>query len=451
MSFVTNIDPALTRPDQIVLENLFQDIHRRKTSSITEETKQAKTFTPQSKPEKEVTQPAPNGGYTTSKTRDDTDLTILKSFNGPTNPSFEPTIFTIWNATDIHPSLNKYIIRPYTHLATTILRHPTDVVFLSHILLYTTTILPSAIYLFIPGNFTWIHGVLHTVFTMWCAGPFTLMLHNHIHNNGILRKDSLVCRWLDWAFPYVLEPLMGHTWDSYFYHHVKHHHVEGNGPNDLSSTVRYQRDDPWHFAHYFFRFFLLIWADLPLYFLRKKKPGLALRAFLSEVISYAFYFTMTYYLSPHASTFVFLIPFALLRVGLMVGNWGQHALVDEIEPDSDFRSSITLIDVASNRHSFNDGYHTAHHLNPLRHWRDQPSHFLASKTAYSQGRALVFHDIDYIMLTIKLLSKDYSYIARRFVPISEEQAGMTVGEVEAILKTKVRKFSKEEINGKWKA
>ena len=30
---------------------------------------------------------------------------------------------------------------------------------------------------------------------------------------------------------------------------------------------------------------------------------------------------------------------------MMVGNWGQHALVDEVEPDSDFRSSITLIDV----------------------------------------------------------------------------------------------------------
>ena len=29
----------------------------------------------------------------------------------------------------------------------------------------------------------------------------------------------------------------------------------------------------------------------------------------------------------------------------MIGNWGQHALVDEVEPDSDFRSSITLVDV----------------------------------------------------------------------------------------------------------
>ena len=29
----------------------------------------------------------------------------------------------------------------------------------------------------------------------------------------------------------------------------------------------------------------------------------------------------------------------------MVGNWGQHAFVDEVDPNSDYRSSITLIDV----------------------------------------------------------------------------------------------------------
>ena len=96
----------------------------------------------------------------------------------------------------------------------------------------------------------------------------------------------------------------------------------------------------------------------------------------------------------HATLFVLLIPFAQLRLGLMIGNWGQHALVDEVDPDSDFRSSITLLDVPSNRFCFNDGYHTAHHLNPRRHWREHPVHFLQSKEAYSNGRALVFHNID---------------------------------------------------------
>ena len=137
---------------------------------------------------------------------------------------------------------------------------------------------------------------------------------------------------------------MGHTWDSYYYHHVKHHHVEGNGPADLSSTIRYQRDSLRHFLHYWARFMFLIWAELPLYFARKGKPALAAKAFASELASYAFFYA-AWRAHPPAATCVFLIPFGLLRVGLMVGNWGQHALVDEVEPDSDYRSSITLIDV----------------------------------------------------------------------------------------------------------
>lgn len=52
-----------------------------------------------------------------------------------------------------------------------------------------------------------------------------------------------------------------------------------------------------------------------------------------------------YRLNPKAATWVFLLPFAFLRFALMVGNWGQHALVDEVDPNSDFRTSITMIDV----------------------------------------------------------------------------------------------------------
>ena len=52
-----------------------------------------------------------------------------------------------------------------------------------------------------------------------------------------------------------------------------------------------------------------------------------------------------YRLNPRAATWVFLLPFAILRFALMVGNWGQHALVDEVDPNSDFRTSITMIDV----------------------------------------------------------------------------------------------------------
>jgi hypothetical protein len=173
------------------------------------------------------------------------------------------------------------------------------------------------------------------------VGTYTLMMHQHIHMQGILHKHLSI---LDTLFPYITDPLMGHTWNSYYYHHIKHHHVESNGPNDLSSTIRYQRDSAWHFLAYTARFFFLIWLDLPLYFFRKGRVALATKAAFWELSWYATLYKLYCY-NPKATFVTLLLPLLLLRSGLMLGNWGQHAFVDHDEPDSDYRSSITLIDV----------------------------------------------------------------------------------------------------------
>lgn len=72
---------------------------------------------------------------------------------------------------------------------------------------------------------------------------------------------------------------------------------------------------------------------------------MAFQAAACEIGNYAFLYFLFRFVNTRATIFVFLIPLALMRLALMTGNWGQHALVDELEPDSDFRSSITLIDV----------------------------------------------------------------------------------------------------------
>lgn len=126
---------------------------------------------------------------------------------------------------------------------------------------------------------------------------------------------------------------------------VRHHHVEGNGPDDLSSTIRYQRDDIWNLLHYIGRFVFLIWFDLPRYFISKGHYKTGLRAGFSEFATFGMWY-LSSRIDGRATICVFLLPFMVLRLGLMVGNWGQHAFVDEMDPDSDFRSSITLIDVA---------------------------------------------------------------------------------------------------------
>lgn len=353
----------------------------------------------------------------------------MKGLNDPTHPDFEPTVFSTWDlrdlATRLPPVVYQNLLLPYIAWAQTIARHPTDVVMVTHLLIYFTVSVPSALWLFY--RFSYWHAAVHFAMQFWQMGTYTLMMHQHIHAGGVLSKDKAWTRLFDRLFPYLLDPLMGHTWNTYFYHHVKHHHVEGNGPNDLSSTVRYQRDNVWHFLHYVGRFYFFIWLDLPLYFLSKHHVAQAVRAAFWELSNYAMLITM-YRLHSQAATFVFLLPLMLLRFGLMVGNWGQHAFVDADEPDSDYRSTVTLIDVPvgfspssfegvrfghgtpclltrpvqSNRYSYNDGYHISHHLNPRRHWREHPVHFLQNKETYSREHSLVFHNIDYLMITVRL-------------------------------------------------
>jgi hypothetical protein len=103
----------------------------------------------------------------------------------------------------------------------------------------------------------------------------------------------------------------------------------------------------------------------------------------------------------------------------------------------------------SNRFCFNDGYHTSHHLNPRRHWRDHPHAFLKAKDKYSKEGALVFQNIDYLEITFRILTKNYEHLAKQLVPMGE-QIGMSQTELAEMLRTKTRKFSEEEISAKFK-
>lgn len=76
-------------------------------------------------------------------------------------------------------------------------------------------------------------------------------------------------------------------------------------------------------------------------------------------------------------------------------------------------------------------------------------HFLQSKEAYCDGRALVFHNIDYLMITIRLLMKDYEHLAKCLVPMGD-QIGMTHGEIAEMLRTKTKAFTEEEIRVKFR-
>ncbi|KAL4882700.1 hypothetical protein BJY04DRAFT_38684 [Aspergillus karnatakaensis] len=430
------IDPNLTEPDLLVLQSLLADADSGRSGRVA--------------PPPALRLRQTSASKELRLSQDDETIQKLKDLNDPESSTFDPTVFVTWDTTHLtaNPFLYKWLIQPYTDFARQIVRVETDVVMLTHLILYFTTSVPSAIILY--ANFHWLHGLLHWIMQSYYVGTYTLMMHQHIHMGGILKKSKTPTpiTIFDSVFPYLTNPLMGHTWNSYYYHHVKHHHVEGNGPHDLSSTIRYQRDSLPDFLAYVARFFFLIWAELPLYFYRKGKPTLAAKAAFWEISNYLVLVALWQFVNWKATLFVFVLPLIQLRIGLMVGNWGQHAFVDEVDPDSDFRSSITLIDVASNRFCYNDGYHTSHHLNPLRHWRDHPVSLLQQKQKYAAEGALVFRNIDYIMITIRLLRKDYDYLARCLVPMGD-QVGMSLEERAEMLRTKTRAFREEDVKEKF--
>ncbi len=480
MDELITIDPNLTRADRIVLEGLIQDIRDGRDYD-----KEAAEGQPASDTDKsaEQTQPTP----------DDPILASLDALNNPNSVSFEPTVFTSYDFRDLQEAvaarckvafaaasvagttaaagcsgvgvgqritavlygwLQHGLLEPYVRLARRhVVRHQTDVVFVTHLLLYFSTVVPSAAVLLF-WRFSWLHGVLHLLFVLGgCIGAYTIMMHQHIHQGGVLRRDRWWAAAADRLFPYVLDPLIGHTWNSYYYHHVKHHHVEANGPDDLSSTMWYRRDSLRHFGLYLGRFLVLAWFDLPLYFARTRRYNQAVRAGTWELASYGL-LAGSYVLGrrrllvtdPRAAVCVFILPFVVLRIGLMLGNWGQHAFVDPDAPDSDFRSSITVIDVASNRVCFNDGYHTSHHLNPRRHWREHPRAFVAQKRAYAAEQGLVFFGIDYLEISLRLLLfKDYAHLARRLVPLGPEQRRMTLDARAALLRRLTAAFSEADV------
>lgn len=78
-------------------------------------------------------------------------------------------------------------------------------------------------------------------------------------------------------------------------------------------------------------------------------------------------------------------------------------------------------------------------------------HFLANKQTYSAEHALVFHNIDYLEITLRLLLHHYEHLARCMVPIGEKQIAMTIEQRAALLKRCTRRFTEEEIKEKFKA
>ena len=307
--------------------------------------------------------------------------------------------------------------RWYERWALRLINDPRDLPFFRLSFTASAVLMPSAVYLFWPGNFRWWLGAIYFAINFFAFfDRFILMLHNTSHRPLFKRRYKRLNRYIPW----VLAPLFGQTPDTYYAHHMGMHHPENNLEDDLSSTMRYQRDSFLHWLVYFLRFFFLIPIEIGRYFAKRQRFKLMRRMYLGEV-SWWVMIAVLLSVNWQATLAVFLAPFTAARVLMMAGNWAQHAFIDAEHPEDPYVNSITCINSRYNRRCFNDGYHIGHHIRANRHWTDMPADLLKNRDEYAKRDAVVFEGIDYFMIWLYLMLKRYDWLARRFVQLGSER------------------------------
>ncbi len=276
-------------------------------------------------------------------------------------------------------------------------------------LLLRSTLVPfAAAGLFHLGSFPWwLAGAYWLVWAGLFADRFTTMLHC-ISHRPLFRK-----RWMNRLVQWLVCPFFGQSPDSFFVHHMGMHHVEDNLDADLSSTMKYQRDDPLQFLCYYGKFILAGPFALALYHARKGNRKLVRQILTGELAFYALCIAAVLWRWQPALV-VFIVPFFFTRFMLMAGNWAQHAFVDPDEPANPYRNSITCLGSRYNERCFNDGYHVHHTARPTAHFSELADEFEDNIETYGRADAIVFDRLDFIAVWFLLMTRRIETLAAFF-------------------------------------
>ncbi|MEM7551431.1 MAG: fatty acid desaturase [Bacteroidota bacterium] len=299
--------------------------------------------------------------------------------------------------------------------------------------------IPSGLLLYVPGinNYVWwiLAGLYFIMNNFVFKGPFGLMLHCTSHRPWFKKEYEWMNKYLAW----IVGPFFGQTPETYASHHLGMHHRENNLENDLSSTMHYQRDSFREWLRYFYNFFFFGVSSLAQYFHRKQLRKLKNKVIRGEVLFHIVWIGL-FIFDPSATFMVFVLPFLISRIIMMLGNWAQHSFVDYDEPDNCYKNSITCINTPYNKKCWNDGYHISHHIVPSLHWTLHPQHLKDNLNEYAENKALVFEGIEFLGVWWNLMNKRYDKLANYVVNIN----GMFESKEEIVELMKSRTAKMEE-------
>lgn len=316
------------------------------------------------------------------------------------------------------------------------IRDERDLPFVYLTLELTLILLPLAIilYLPLPAWAWWTAAILYQLLNNFrYKGSFGLMLHCTSHRVFFNKKYDFLNHYLPW----VIGPLFGQTPETYYSHHIGMHHPENNMPDDDSCTMPFQRDSFRGFSKYLTSFFFAGVINLCRYFIKRHRKKLLVKASRGEFLFFAICIGLSFVNFPATFT-VFILPFLISRVIMMVGNWAQHAFIDANAPDNSYRNSITCINTKYNHKCWNDGYHISHHVKPSMHWTEHPHFFKQTLQEYIDNESIVFDGIHFLHVWLWLMGKRYDLLARHFVNIGDKYSSDE--EIMAFLRRRTKKI-----------
>lgn len=271
-------------------------------------------------------------------------------------------------------------------------------------------------------QFNWWAVLAYHILTYGPYFAFFSQVATLIHKEGHEPKGFFKKRFsfLNKFFGYFLVFFYGHVPEGYPMGHMRIHHKHDNAPDDVTSTVFYDRTQALRFMIYLFEF-MLFWTGISIAYdhykrnhlkeFRKMLIGMfCYYGFIATVMYFNFWFGFAYLLLPHLSAIIFLA----------VINYVWHAWTDPNEPKNIYKNSITVLNGEYN--VYNEDYHVEHHKRPQTHWEEYPLNFEKHLPEYASNRAIIFENTQAFEIFFWLMFGSYDKMADHMLDLNNDMS-----------------------------
>ena len=120
-----------------------------------------------------------------------------------------------------------------------------------------------------------------------------------------------------------------------------------------------------------------------------------------------------------AAFWILVAPYFVSSFALAFGNWSQHIFVDPDNPRCDYRLSYCVINHPDNQVTFNDGYHTVHHVNSKVHWSELPEKFIETLEDFAENDGLIFDGLGFFDVGLAVMLGKLDWLADKYVYVGQ--------------------------------